>query len=54
MEKRKRIVVKGFVHGVGLTIALASTDFPCLIGFLDEDADSVLFGWAVNDAIHGG
>ena len=54
MEERKRLVVKGFVHGVRLTIALASPDFPCLIGLLDEGVYSVLFGWAVNDAVHGG
>ena len=51
MEERERLVVKGFVHGVRLAIALASTDFPCLIGLLDEGVDSVLFGLAVYNLV---
>jgi len=54
-EKYKHImsVIAAGIAGLGLAIALCSPDMPGLIGFLDEGIDSILFGFALNDAVGG-
>ncbi len=46
-------VIAAGIAGLGLAIALCSPDMPGLIGFLDEGIDSILFGFALNDAVGG-
>jgi len=54
-EKYKHImsVIAAGIAGLGLAIALCSPDMPGIIGFLDEGIDTILFGFALNDAVGG-